>query len=73
MKGVDVVILGGARFNVAYWHTDPPIFLVESPGKFISELPCGAVWADFSGESALEVDEPEAWCRENRSRDKLWG
>lgn len=63
----------GARFNVAYWHTDPPIFRVESPGKFISELPCGAVWADFSGESALEIDEPEVWCRENRSRDKLWG
>ena len=62
---------GGARFNVEYWHTDPPIFLVEPPGEFILELPSGASWADFSGESALEVDEPEVWCRKNRSRDKL--
>ena len=61
-------VFGGARFNVAYWHTDPPIFLVEPPGEFVSELPSGAVWADFSGESALEVDEPEVWRRENRHR-----
>ena len=66
-------IFGGARFNVAYWHTDPPIFLVEPPGEFVSELPSGAGWADFSGESALDVDEPEVWCRESRSRDKLQG
>ena len=66
-------VFGGARFNVVYWHTDPPIFLVEPPGEFVSELPCGAGWADFSGKSALEVDEPEVWCRENRSRDKLQG
>ena len=62
---------GGARFNVEYWHTDPPIFLVEPPSEFILELPSGASWADFSSESALEIDEPEVWCRKNRSRDKL--
>ncbi len=62
---------GGARFNVEYWHTDPPIFLVEPPSEFILELPSGASWADFSSEPALDIDEPEVWCRKNRSREKL--
>ena len=62
---------GGARFNVEYWHTDPPIFLVEPPSEFILELPSGASWADFSSEPALEIDEPEVWCRKNRGREKL--
>lgn len=62
---------GGARFNVEYWHTDPPIFLVEPPSEFILELPSGVSWADFSSEPALEIDEPEVWCRKNRGREKL--
>ena len=62
---------GGARFNVKYWHTDPPIFLVEPPSEFILELPSGANWVDFSSEPALEIDEPEVWCRKNRGREKL--
>ncbi len=61
-------VFGGARFNVLYWHTDPPIFVVDPPGGFVSELPPGAGWADFSGGSTLEVDEPEVWRRENRIR-----
>ena len=57
----------GARFNIGYWHTDPPIFLVSTPGKSVAELPDGAGWADFSDETPRNIDDPETWNRENHA------
>lgn len=57
----------GARFNIGYWHADPPIFSVSTPGKSVAELPDGAGWADFSGETPRNIDDPETWNRENHA------
>lgn len=57
----------GARFNIGYWHTDPPIFSVSTPGKSVAELPDGAGWADFSDETPRNIDDPETWNRENHA------
>lgn len=57
----------GARFNIGYWHTDPPIFSVSTPGKSVAELPDGAGWADFSDETPRNIDDPEIWNREDHA------
>lgn len=61
---------GGARFNVNYWHTDPPIFVAAVPTDPIINLPEGAGWADFSSETPRNIDDPGEWCRANRSSNR---
>lgn len=61
---------GGARFNINYWHSDPPIFTVAVSADPIIDMLGGAGWADFSGETPQDIDDPDKWRRTQRSHSR---
>ena len=64
------VNFAGARFNINYWHTDPSIFGAAVLADPIVGIPKNAGWADFSGETPQNIDDPDEWCRTQRSHSR---